>query len=160
MKRTRMSTEGVCDYGCGRPIRARRMCTAHYARWAAGTDPGSSPIKDKKRGTPTERFAKYVDRSGGPDACHIWTGVKIQGYGQFRVSTEVKIPAHVYAWEEVNGPVPDGLVLDHKCHPVDGTCGGGRTCQHRACVNPAHLGPETRGDNARRCVPVALRWAA
>lgn len=46
---------------------------------------------------------------------------------------------HRVAWQILNGPVPKGLVIDHTCHNEDTTCSGGTNCQHRACVNPAHL---------------------
>jgi len=28
------------------------------------------------------------------------------------------MPAHRYAYERANGPIPDGLVIDHKCHNI------------------------------------------
>ena len=34
--------------------------------------------------------------------------------------------AHRVAWEEVNGPIPEGLTIDH-------------LCRNRACVNVEHL---------------------
>lgn len=71
-----------------------------------------------------------------------------EGYAMRRVNG-VRHYEHVIAWEEVNGPVPDGMVLDHLCHdPV--TCHEGNRCPHRRCRNAEHLTPVTRGDNARR----------
>lgn len=45
--------------------------------------------------------------------------------------------AHRYAWELVNGPVPDGLVLDH-------------LCRNHACCNPDHLEAITQRENLLR----------
>lgn len=49
---------------------------------------------------------------------------------------------HRVSWEILNGPIPKGMLIDHTCHNEaleEGTCKGGRTCKHRACINPAHL---------------------
>jgi len=56
---------------------------------------------------------------------------------------------HIAAWQAVNGPVPDGMTLDHLCHDPD-TCHLGIQCPHRSCRNPDHLTPTTRGENATR----------
>lgn len=44
---------------------------------------------------------------------------------------------HVAVWEATNGPVPDGLVLDHRC-------------RRRACVRVLHLEPVTPSENEKR----------
>ena len=59
-----------------------------------------------------------------------WTGA---GYGQFRVGRR-KFYAHRYAWEQTNGPIPAGMVIDHTCH-------------ERSCVNLEHLRSVTRQQN-------------
>jgi hypothetical protein len=45
--------------------------------------------------------------------------------------------AHRISYKEFIGPIPEGLVIDHKC----------RT---RHCVNPDHLEPVTSLENTRR----------
>jgi hypothetical protein len=58
------------------------------------------------------------------------------------------VQAQVVMWEAVNGPVPDGLILDHLC------------CT-KACYEPAHLEPVTRRENTMRCptAPAAINAA-
>lgn len=84
-----------------------------------------------------ERFWSKVDKSDGPDACWHWlAGISPQGYGRFAPNRRT-IPAHRWAYESVNGPIPVGLVIDH-------------TCGTKWCVNPAHLEAVTTRENNRR----------
>lgn len=70
------------------------------------------------------------------DTCWLWTGYTSAGYGRFWDGTHV-IPAHRWAWEQVNGPIADGLHCDH-------------LCRTRNCVNPKHLELVTIAENIRR----------
>lgn len=56
------------------------------------------------------------------------------GYGEVLFRGR-KMRAHRVAWERVNGPIPDGLVIDH-------------VCRERSCVNPDHLRAVSRRVNA------------
>lgn len=96
-----------------------------------------------------ERWLERVDASGGPDACHPWRGCLANGYGLIRDESMKMIGTHVYAWVRVNGPVPPGKQIDHKCHNADPTCAGGPTCPHRACCNERHLRATTVSENVR-----------
>jgi hypothetical protein len=51
--------------------------------------------------TPPEvRFERNVDRSGGPDACHPWTGgTQDAGYGVFHPTKRTTVRAHRFALE-------------------------------------------------------------
>lgn len=81
-----------------------------------------------------ERFDAQTQK--GPD-CWLWTGsVQSAGYGQLGVNGR-SVRAHRFAYEQVNGPIPHGLVIDHLCHT-------------RLCVNPDHMEVVTRGENVRR----------
>lgn len=65
--------------------------------------------------------------------CVLWTGRKDKdGYGYHGRSR-----AHIVAFEAVNGPVPDGLVVDHGC-------------RRRACCFEPHLEAVTKSENERR----------
>lgn len=97
-----------------------------------------------------ERIEPKIHRTEG---CWLWTGrIDRAGYGTLgsRKGTSM---AYRLAYEAWIGPVPDGLELDHACRTADKTCLGGSSCPHRRCVNPAHLEPVTRAENARRSAP-------
>lgn len=87
------------------------------------------------------RFLAKVDSSGGPQACHPWTGARTtKGYGQLRVDARVAY-AHRLALESKLGrPLHDGE-LARALH----------SCDNPPCVNPVHLyaGDQTR--NMRDC---------
>lgn len=79
-----------------------------------------------------------LDRLSMPEpnsGCQLWLGsTDILGYGQFKIGGKT-IRAHRVAWAEKNGPIPDGLIICHKCD-VPG------------CINVAHLFLGTKRDNA------------
>jgi hypothetical protein len=86
--------------------------------------------------------------------CIAWTGqIRVQGYGCKYVGQGKRVAAHRWAWEQVYGPIPDGMVLDHTCHSkavLKGECAGGWSCAHRRCVNIDHLELVTGKENNRR----------
>lgn len=86
-----------------------------------------------KRKTFEERFwgnAEPITESG----CLIWMGhTGHAGHGHVGIGGVVK-RAHRVAWEAVNGPIPEGLSVLHRC---DTPC----------CINPVHLFLGTQVDN-------------
>lgn len=56
---------------------------------------------------------------------------------------------HRFIYEMEFGEVPDGMVVDHRCHNEDRDCPGGK-CPHRRCCNPAHLEAVTHKTNVNR----------
>jgi hypothetical protein len=96
------------------------------------------PHRVHTRGTVNERFWAKVDKGPG---CWTWNaGREPKGYGQFgmdRGGTRwTTTPAHRVAWELVNGPIPEGLLVLHHC-------------DNPPCVRPDHLYIGTHADNAR-----------
>jgi hypothetical protein len=72
--------------------------------------------------------------------CWLWTGwVGKHGYGLMKIDGKHKL-AHRISHELLIGEIPAGLDIDH-------------LCKTRCCVNPQHMEPVTRGENARRADP-------
>ena len=94
---------------------------------------------------PGLRFWHKVEQAG---ECWAWTATKNSGYGHFWHGTG-RVYAHRWAYEEMVGPIPEGLTLDHICHDPD-LCQGGPSCPHRSCVNPEHLNPVPSAVNTLR----------
>ena len=89
------------------------------------------------RPTVSERFWKKVNKT---ETCWLWRGETNGKGGYGLVYTGEGKPsflAHRYAYEQVIGPIQDGLHLDH-------------LCRVRRCVNPAHLEPVTNKENILR----------
>ncbi len=70
------------------------------------------------------------------NGCWLWQRTTTHGYGHKPVNGRY-VRAHRWAYELLVGPIPEGLELDH-------------LCRDRACINPAHLEPVTRRENAKR----------
>lgn len=86
------------------------------------------------RGSWGNTLADYIDATGD---CWIWTGAhSANGYGRIWDGTRV-VAAHRLVYENLVGPIPDGLEMDHLCRVP-------------ACVNPDHLEPVTAKENNRR----------
>lgn len=85
-----------------------------------------------------ERFEaniSYEPMSG----CWLWVGW-IDGHGYGLISNKNHaIAAHRVSWMLINGPIPDGLQIDHMCH-------------NPRCVNPSHLRLATSSQNKMNSV--------
>jgi hypothetical protein len=89
-----------------------------------------------------------------PRGCWEWIGtISPRGYGMASTSKFKGRAAHRLIYEAFREPIPPGLDLDHLCQ--GDLCPGGTSCQHRRCVNPAHLRPATRRENVTRGVHIS-----
>lgn len=118
--------------GCGVKHYALGWCKRHYRQhYNAKVRAARAP-----RPTAAERFAaKWVEAPGG---CHLWVGATDGDgrYGSFGLGRKA-VRAHRWAYEQVHGPVPGGLDLDHLCRKT-------------LCVNPEHLELVTHRENILR----------
>lgn len=82
-------------------------------------------------------FWGYVTKT---DTCWVWNGgLDNHGYGAYRMPGKGRVKAHRVAYQQMVGPVPEGLELDH-------------LCRNPACVRPEHLEPVTHAENVRRAM--------
>jgi hypothetical protein len=69
--------------------------------------------------------------------CWEWTGSRGHaGHGNVHHQGRSHL-THRLVWEDMCGPIPDGLELDH-------------LCRNPPCCNPSHLDPVTHAENMRR----------
>lgn len=134
-------SEGDCD----RKVYARGLCQRHY-------------IVDQYRDTPPptdEEIARRIwPKVIKTETCWLWTGARHAkyGHGMFgynAMGRNVTRYVHRWVYEQLVGPIPEGLVLDHVRE---------RGCTNTNCCNPAHLEPVSNGTNTLRGVgPTADR---
>lgn len=83
--------------------------------------------------------------AGSPGACWEWLGARqVTGHGLVAVN-RTTTTAHRVSWTLHRGPIPDGLVVRHRC-------------DNPPCVNPEHLELGTRLDNVRDAVARSDAW--
>lgn len=81
--------------------------------------------------------AIFATNSHPATDCIVWTGAQnSKGYGCLVIDGVGQL-AHRVAWEDVNGPIPDGMTIDH-------------LCRVRCCVNADHMEVVTVAENNRR----------
>lgn len=140
-----LSTQGDnCSIeGCERKVLARGWCSPHWQRWSRHGDPEggrSTPYSDFE-----EAFAARTELQGD---CLTWIGsTDGNGYGVIGAGGNRR-PAHRYAWERVNGSIPDGMLIDHRYH-----------CPPR-CVTVSHLRLATHAENIRNRAGAEVRNAS
>jgi hypothetical protein len=89
---------------------------------------------------------RFWDKVTKTDTCWNWTAAKHKGYGQFTLRWWRRddgkwrcqtVRAHRFAYEQLVGPIPEGLTVEHEC-------------KNRACVRPAegHCTLLTAGENS------------
>jgi hypothetical protein len=94
---------------------------------------------------PADWFAQCVlARIEKTPTCWLWTAATRGGYASISVPggrPRVRRYAHRIVYEQMVGPIPDGMQLDHVWD---------RGCRHKHCVRPDHLEPVTGLENRQR----------
>lgn len=119
---------GYCHCGCGGRTRLSRQDHPKLG-WVKG-EPFRYIAGHQRRKSPVEYL---VDESTG---CWVWQrGENGQGYGYIGAKDRKGLAHRIY-YEQAKGPIPDGLVIDHRC-------------ENRLCVNPDHLQAVPQSHNSR-----------
>lgn len=124
---------GLCRLsGCNRAVHVARylLCNGCYQRLKR-----SGELEMVSPSAEDRFFAKVQSVEM---QCWEWTGALSHGYGDFWDGKRV-VRAHRWVWEFFNGPIPEGLHVDH-------------LCVNRRCVNPDHLDPVPQQVNITRAI--------
>lgn len=118
---------------CDRSVKTRGWCERHYMNWRNSGDPLAWSELDI--GGMLRRRGWTVTDPG----CWEWNGtIANNGYGVF-TAKHLGIRSglvHRYSYEYFKEPIPEGLLIRHKC-------------DNPKCMNPDHLETGTYADNTR-----------
>ena len=143
-KRKPKTEKGCSEDNCLGKHSARGYCDRHYQqKKKAGAFTDLRP--KRKPNMDDEGLRAYIQASSAPEdtgyrtPCWTWMGAMNGPYGHASYNdpnsaTRRPIRAHRLSYRVFNGPLVDGLVVDHLCH-------------HKACVNPEHLRQVTQQEN-------------
>lgn len=100
----------ICSIeGCNKPAKGRGWCGMHYDRWRQYGDP--SMVRTPMRQGPLRHRATTQLET----PCREWWG-RHDSYGYGLIDRQGRgYPTHKWIWEQINGPVPNGMVVMHRC---------------------------------------------
>lgn len=125
--------------GCSNPVKvlSKSLCGKHYQREMKYGDPETT-VRSAYGGSFEDRVAHHGYRLTD-EGCWEWGGGRFDsGYGQVRIYGKTR-RAHRLAYETWVGPIPEDMVVRHKC-------------DNPPCINPEHLELGTPLDNTRDMV--------
>ena len=128
--------------GCKRDKRVKGMCNRHYGNLARYGH--AVPRRDWSVNDTLDDTGWDVTDSG----CWEWRGARNElGYGVLTLVRKGLESARVHrlVYERHNGPIPEGLVVRHKC-------------DNPPCSNPDHLELGTKADNTRDMMERGRHW--
>ena len=130
----------VCTIdGCDRRRDSLGFCGMHAKRFRRTGDPLAAKWEGGQ-GPAVDRFWKKVIKQAS--GCWEWQAATTRGYGVFWDGSRL-VYAHRWLREQMVGPIPEDLVIDH-------------LCRNPLCVNPEHTEPVTRAVNTER----GARWGS
>ncbi len=128
--------------GCARRVRYSGLCSSHLYIWEKaklqGTESelGWSRLEPRVAGSLLERLLGLIDFVDDKTGCWIGANSTDQVYSTVNLKGKTH-KTHRVMYEEVIGPIPSGLFIDH-------------TCKNRRCINPFHMEPVSNRENVLR----------
>lgn len=127
---------------CQRNAVSRGFCDKHYRRLIKYGSPDAYGSRKVAEGNEVERFHKKYEKQ--ENGCWIWTGGTRPNhrrtlYGRHHLDNGSAEGAHRFSYILVNGPIPSGIYICHKCDTP-------------LCVNPDHLFASDHAGNMRDMV--------
>ena len=126
---------GYCWCGCGEKTNTAKYTSNRYLK---GEPHRFIKTHGGREANRTNLHPGYTQEDRGfSSPCWIWKGARGKG-GYCKTHSEGRLhQTHRLFYEQVRGPIPENLQLDHLCRITN-------------CVNPAHLEPVTPAENTRR----------
>lgn len=124
---------GFCLCGCGLMAPVAKKTFAEQ-----GMIKGRPQLYRRGHAARLQTPEYHLEDRGYTSPCWVWDRARIwSGYGKACRPGKPSLSAHRLYWEELRGPIPDGLTVDHLCKQHD-------------CVNPDHFELVTDVENIRR----------